>query len=482
MQAHERLISGVGLSIARQKGAPLLTEASFDLACGDRMVIMGGSGTGKSTLLEAILGKLKIQSGSLEVAGMPAGSAAAHRWLVQNASIVFQGDALFEGQSVGQNLSFPLRLRGTSTQAQKDILRTILTEVGLLDQDSTPSSVERLMQKPVKALSGGQRRRVALARGMVTRPRLLLLDEPTSGLDPDTTRQIGKILLEITREHGTTVFCITHDPVFAEIMQARILKLENGTLHEAPAHGQRGESVTEREQTASPPLLRAKARLVVQQVVLRILKLGVNNLCIALPASFLVGAALAAQSLAGPSWLQQFLPRGVVAAVFLGLGTLVPSLLMIGLSGSSVAAEISQRKQNRQLHYLEFCGASPFFYLGLPLFLGFLLTVPLVILLSERAMLQGARATLWLMESRSQITAIRFWHDVQELLAGDPSLFPRSFLKGICHGAVMGTVPFWMGRRSPPGEEGLRRSICAAVLLSSALVILVDLWMAFVYT
>jgi phospholipid/cholesterol/gamma-HCH transport system ATP-binding protein len=181
---------------------PILKGVSFDLEQGTTKIILGGSGSGKTTILRLILGLLKPDSGSIgvlgsEIAGMTEEEMLAVRLKV---GMVFQEGALFDSQTVGQNVGYRLIEDGLPDDEVEDRVREMLGFVELSPfYDRMPSE-----------LSGGQRRRVAVARALAARPRIILYDEPTTGLDPITATTITDLIVKVRDLDGVTSILVTH--------------------------------------------------------------------------------------------------------------------------------------------------------------------------------------------------------------------------------------------------------------------------------
>ena len=187
----------------------VLTGVSLEVRRGETIVVLGGSGTGKSVLLKHINGLLRADSGEVEVLGC-AVSALPESELVEvrrRVSYIFQQGALFDSLSVGENVGFPLAEHLTLGEDEIDRrVAALLDRVGL-------SGTQHL--SPAE-LSGGMRKRVALARGLALEPEVVLYDEPTAGLDPLTGLSITALLREVTRTTVATSLVVTHDLAVAK--------------------------------------------------------------------------------------------------------------------------------------------------------------------------------------------------------------------------------------------------------------------------
>ena len=182
---------------------PVLQSVSFELGAGETKVILGGSGSGKTTILRLILGLLKPDAGSIRVAGteVTALSEAELRPVRLRVGMVFQEGALFDSLTVGDNVGFQLHEEQAVGEAEVGArVGEMLGFVGLSPfRDRMPSE-----------LSGGQRRRVAVARALAARPEIMLYDEPTTGLDPITARTITDLIVKVRDLDGASSILVTH--------------------------------------------------------------------------------------------------------------------------------------------------------------------------------------------------------------------------------------------------------------------------------
>jgi phospholipid/cholesterol/gamma-HCH transport system ATP-binding protein len=182
---------------------PVLQGVSFDLAPGTTKVVLGGSGSGKTTILRLILGLLKPDAGSIHVDGADVGHLDEEelRPVRLKIGMVFQEGALFDSLTVGENVAY--RLVEDGDVGAKEIearVREMLGFVGL----------ERFYERMPSELSGGQRRRVAFARALVARPQIMLYDEATTGLDPITSKTITDLIAKVRDLDGVTSILVTH--------------------------------------------------------------------------------------------------------------------------------------------------------------------------------------------------------------------------------------------------------------------------------
>jgi phospholipid/cholesterol/gamma-HCH transport system ATP-binding protein len=181
---------------------PVLSGVSFELQPGATKIVLGGSGSGKTTILRLMLGLLKPDSGRIRVLGTEVQGLGEEelREVRLRVGMVFQEGALFDSLTVGENVGYRLNEDGLDPREVQSRVREMLGFVGLADMyDRMPSE-----------LSGGQRRRVALARTVVARPRVVLYDEPTTGLDPITSTTITDLIAKVRDLDGVTSIVVTH--------------------------------------------------------------------------------------------------------------------------------------------------------------------------------------------------------------------------------------------------------------------------------
>jgi phospholipid/cholesterol/gamma-HCH transport system ATP-binding protein len=206
----------------------VLDGVNLDVTPAESLVIIGGSGTGKSVLLKHIIGLLKPDSGGVDVDGT-AVESLGNRQITEfrrKFGMAFQEGALFDSMTVWQNVAFPLqRLTKKSHQEIDDRVEECLSMVRL----------EGVGSKLPSQLSGGMRRRVGFARAVAHEPEILLFDEPTTGLDPITTALIDEIIKDLSDRLKTTSVTITHDMESAYRIADRIAMLHQGKIiAEAP--------------------------------------------------------------------------------------------------------------------------------------------------------------------------------------------------------------------------------------------------------
>src|SRR5438128_2065029 len=214
-------VRGLRKSFGRHR---VLDGLDIDCAGGESLVIIGGSGTGKSVLVKCILGLLHPEAGSIRVDGVETVGLrrAAREHLMQKFGMLFQGSALFDSLQVWENVAFGLAQgRGMERQAAKEVALAKLAAVGLGSEVGELRSAE---------LSGGMQKRVALARAIAAEPEIIFFDEPTTGLDPIMADVINALIGKCVRELGATAVSITHDMVSARKIADRIAMLHKGRI------------------------------------------------------------------------------------------------------------------------------------------------------------------------------------------------------------------------------------------------------------
>ncbi|HET9795713.1 MAG TPA: ABC transporter ATP-binding protein [Thermoanaerobaculia bacterium] len=205
------------------EGRAVLAGASLTVLSGETMVILGPSGTGKSVLLRHINGLTKPDSGQVFVCGRDIVPLSEEE-LVEvrlRVSMLFQGGALFDSMNVLDNVAFPMREHTEMTPKEiKDRVADKLAMVGL------PGTQKKMPSE----LSGGMRKRVALARSIALDPEIILFDEPTTGLDPINSEKINELIDDLNERLKATFVVVTHDIVSARVISDRVAFLHGGTF------------------------------------------------------------------------------------------------------------------------------------------------------------------------------------------------------------------------------------------------------------
>ena len=220
----------------------VLRGIDLDIFRGETLVILGSSGGGKSVLLKHLPGLLQPTRGSImvdgvEISGLKERALGAIR---RQMGVMFQGGALFDSLTVAENVAFPLRESGMTHEAEISTMVTNALEIVRLpgQEDKLPS-----------ALSGGMRKRVALARAVVNKPACVLFDEPHAGLDPVTADSIDHLIRDLQQNLGITNIVVTHQMRSVFRIADRIAFMDQGVIH--------WQGNREQLRTTEDPLLRA---------------------------------------------------------------------------------------------------------------------------------------------------------------------------------------------------------------------------------
>ncbi|MGB7785052.1 MAG: ATP-binding cassette domain-containing protein [Salinimicrobium sp.] len=201
----------------------VLDNFCLEMYEGENLVLMGKSGSGKSVMIKCMVGLMEPDSGEIEVLGKNILEMKHHEMDALRAEIgfLFQGSALYDSMTVQENLEFPLRrhtqkMNGSTPEV---LINEALENVGL-------AKTKELM--PAE-LSGGMQRRIALARALILKPRIILYDEPTTGLDPITSKEIILLMMKVQEVYHTSSLIITHDVDCARVISNRMILLLEGT-------------------------------------------------------------------------------------------------------------------------------------------------------------------------------------------------------------------------------------------------------------
>jgi phospholipid/cholesterol/gamma-HCH transport system ATP-binding protein len=203
----------------------VLKNVSIDLIKGENLIVLGKSGSGKSVLIKCIVQLMKADSGKINVLGKEVEDLKEKELaeLRKKIGFLFQSGALYDSMTVKENLEFPLRRikKGLSETEIREKTLEALENVGLKDA----------LNKMPSQLSGGMRKRIALARTIILDPSIILYDEPTTGLDPITSHEISKLINEIRDKYHTSSLIITHDMPCARTIADRIVLLKEGSVY-----------------------------------------------------------------------------------------------------------------------------------------------------------------------------------------------------------------------------------------------------------
>jgi len=201
----------------------VLNGFNMQLFKGENLVIMGKSGSGKSVMIKCLVGLMEADSGTITVMHNDITKLDQEALDILRADIgfLFQGSALYDSMTVRENLEFPLR-RHTKKFGEHIDTETLVVEA--LENVGLASAIDLMPSE----LSGGMKRRVALARTLILQPKIILYDEPTSGLDPITAKEIIILMQDIQKKYGTSSLIITHDVDCARAISDRMILLIDG--------------------------------------------------------------------------------------------------------------------------------------------------------------------------------------------------------------------------------------------------------------
>ena len=193
-------------------GERVLDGVSLSVAAGEVVAVFGPSGSGKSTLLRAVAGLVDVESGRVMVDGVEVTAVPTHR---RSVGMVFQDEQLFPHRDVAGNVSFGLEMAGVERGERDSRVAEVLSAVGL----------DGFGGRDVSTLSGGEAKRVAVARSLAPRPTVLLADEPLTGLDAELRDRLAIEVRSVLRASGTTTLWVTHDRAEAELVADRSVSL-----------------------------------------------------------------------------------------------------------------------------------------------------------------------------------------------------------------------------------------------------------------
>ncbi len=201
----------------------VLAGFNMSLYKGENLVIMGKSGSGKSVMIKCLIGLEQSDSGLIKIMGKEISKLSRDELdeLRTEIGFLFQGSALYDSMSVRENLEFPLRRHKKKLGNTKDTT-TLVTEA--LQNVGLAHAIDLMPNE----LSGGMKRRIALARTLILQPSIILYDEPTTGLDPITSKEIILLMMSIQKKYNTSSIIITHDVDCARVISNRMILLVDG--------------------------------------------------------------------------------------------------------------------------------------------------------------------------------------------------------------------------------------------------------------
>lgn len=203
----------------------VLRDLNLELKQGENLVVLGKSGSGKSVLIKCIIGLIQPDAGEIEVFGqdVPELTHEALDEMRVKVGFLFQSNALYDSMTIRENLEFPLRRHWikNSKESVNDLVMEALNNVGLAE------TIDMMPEE----LSGGMRKRIALARTLILKPKIILYDEPTTGLDPITGKDICHLMLDIQKKYNTSSVIISHDMNCVKLTANRIIVLIDGACY-----------------------------------------------------------------------------------------------------------------------------------------------------------------------------------------------------------------------------------------------------------
>ncbi len=220
----------------------VLNGVNLALKKGENLVVLGKSGSGKSVLIKCIIGLMEPEEGSLKIFDEEVYSLSHEQLdrLRMKIGFLFQSNALYDSMTVRENLVFPLRRHWLKKDLDKrkinDLVLETLSNVGL---------AETVDMMPIE-LSGGMRKRIALARTLILKPEIILYDEPTTGLDPITSKEIVELMIDVRQKYKTSSIIISHDLKCVSMASDRVVMLIDGEFYAEGTYEQLRQSEDEK--------------------------------------------------------------------------------------------------------------------------------------------------------------------------------------------------------------------------------------------
>ncbi len=219
-EAHNKTVIRIEGLYKRFGDNHVLNGFDMTLDVGENLVIMGKSGSGKSVMIKCLMGLMQPDEGNIEIMGLNVLELEQQELdqLRKQIGFLFQGSALYDSMTVRENLEFPLRKQKMAQEEKDRLVFEALESVGL------KHAVELMPSE----LSGGMKRRIALARAIILHPKIIIYDEPTTGLDPITAKEIIQLMRDIQKMHGSAALIITHDVDCSRVIADRMILLIDG--------------------------------------------------------------------------------------------------------------------------------------------------------------------------------------------------------------------------------------------------------------
>lgn len=218
----------------------VLVDFNLTVHAGENVVVLGKSGSGKSVLIKCIIGLLKPDSGTIEIFGrnIPQLNHDELDKIRMKVGFLFQSNALYDSMTVRENLEFPLRRHSINLSEKQadELVKQALDDVGL---------AHTIEMMPAE-LSGGMRKRIALARTLILQPAIILYDEPTTGLDPITAKEIIGLMIDIQKKYKSSSLIISHDMNCVRLASDRVVMLIDGTCYSSGTYDELRQSTDSR--------------------------------------------------------------------------------------------------------------------------------------------------------------------------------------------------------------------------------------------
>jgi len=501
----------------------VLRGLSLKVPQGECLVIVGMSGSGKSVLLENIIGFQQPDRGQVCILGTDISTPQALQTVQANIGMVFQGSALIDSLSVIDNVTLPLVAHAVPYEEAVSKANPLLDAVGL-----TAAEMDRMPAQ----LSGGMQKRVGISRALISQPKILLYDEPTTGLDAATSQRISQLICDLQNRHAELAsIVITHDYLSAGFLADRVLYLDKNsgqlqevlskadihTIHSQYPHQPQEAVAVIREQletffnqlqlddqsvSNSAPvqpwgdafwnvfsatfdrigqtvLLLSKVGFPHRQALLfaRFYEIFFKSLAVACSAGAFFGMLLVVQIAMGlqGSGLLEPLPRIVGSALVEKVGPLIVGLLLAGRIAASVGAEMGGKRISRQFDAFRAMGIAPESYWMTPIFWASIIALPLLTIALEIAACGGA---LVLAVFKFHIKGSFFIHNV----LSDVTLWGFLFglIRSTVFGAAVALVGYTRGAAIKRSSDEVGQDTTVAVVEASLTVIILDFIMTFV--
>lgn len=458
--------------VIRIRGLRKLGLRGVDLTVsrGERVAIIGRTGEGKSVLLKSLLGVLRRDAGTIEVLGARVGR---HAVSADGIGVAFQSPGLFDAFSIRRNLELATG-REMSDQETRQWLARL--DMAFLEPESA-----------VSVLSGGQQKRLALARAVLRGTDLTILDEPTSGLDPETAGRVMAMLSAIVTAEERTLFLITHDYEAAAALCTRFLILTPaGTLSEVdvPPYASPGEIVHALREAlknidATPRKIapREPTSLTVGDLSNELLA---GSLPLVIAAMALLGAILVAQSAGiAPIDVSRSVPAVVVVGVFREMAPLVVGLLLASRISARVAAEVAGMSYTAQIDTMRILGVSPAQHILMPFLVSAAIVVPACIVSGALAAVLGGAAVTAVPWTRITIGSGRFLSLAAD--AFSPILLVSCLVKGILIAVAATMIAYRFGMRSVSSAPEVGSTVTDAVVVGAVSAVGVDIVVSWIF-